>query len=217
MTKFFAKFQFTPAALALIGVNLIPLVGVFWFGWDAGAIVFLYWLENVIIGLLNIPKILSCRAGPAGRPNRRESLGSLIFLAGFFSLHYGLFCFGHYMFLSATYETLPAWEDIIPALSRSVLIWSLLGLAFSHGISMFVNFYGKGEYKTRTPNKQMFMPYTRIVILHVVIVFSSLLAVAMGEGLATLVMLIGVKIGFDLAAHLVEHSEKESLIAPSVS
>ena len=82
---------------------------------------------------------------------------------------------------------------------------------------MFVNFYGKGEYKTRTPNKQMFMPYTRILILHVVIVFSSLLAVALGEGLATLVMLIGVKIGFDLSAHLVEHSEKESFIAPSVN
>ena len=217
MTKFFANFQFTPAAIALIGMNLIPLVGVFWFGWDAGTIVFLYWLENVIIGLLNIPKILSCRGGPADRPNLRESLGGLIFLGGFFSAHYGLFCFGHYMFLSSTYETVPDWEKIIPALSGSVLIWSLLGLAFSHGISMFVNFYGKGEYKTRTPNKQMFMPYTRILILHVVIVFSSLLAVALGEGLATLVMLIAVKIGFDLAAHLVEHSEKESLIAPSVS
>ena len=217
MTKFFAKFQFTPAAIALIGMNLIPLIGVFWFGWDAGTIVFLYWLENVVIGILNIPKILSSRAGPAGRPNRRESLGGLMFLAGFFSIHYGLFCFGHYMFLSATYESLPEWGEIIPALSGSILIWSLLGLTFSHGVSMFVNFYGKGEYKTRTPNKQMFMPYTRILILHVVIVFSSLLAVAMGEGLATLVMLIGVKIGFDLAAHLVEHSEKESLIAPSVS
>jgi hypothetical protein len=217
MTQLFSKVQFTTASFALIGMNLIPLIGVFWFGWDAGTIVFLYWLENVIIGVLNIPKILSCRASASGHPNRRETLGGLLFLSGFFSIHYGLFCFGHYMFLESTYASLPAWEDMLAALTQSVLLWSLLGLTFSHMISLFVNFYGKGEYKTRTPNKQMFMPYPRILILHVVIVFSGLIAVALGESLAILVLLILVKIGFDLAAHLAEHSKKESFIAPSVN
>ena len=63
----------------------------------------------------------------------------------------------------------------------------------------------------------MFMPYSRIVILHVVIIFGGALTVAMGQGLAMLVLLVLIKIGFDLAAHLAEHSEKESLIAPSVN
>ena len=218
MIKFFAKFQFTPAAIALIGMNLIPLVGVFWFGWDVGIIIFLYWLENVIIGLLNIPKILSCAAiSPEGASQRRNSLGSLIFLSAFFSVHYGMFCFGHYMFLNSTYETLPDWNGIIPALFSPLLFWSLLGLTLSHIVSMFVNFYGKGEYKTRSPNAQMFMPYSRIVILHIVIVFGGGLALAMGQGLAILVLLVLIKIGVDLAAHLAEHSAKESLIAPPVT
>jgi len=52
-----SEFRFTPAILALIVMNMIPLVGVLKFGWDAGTIVFLYWLENVVIGLLNIPKM----------------------------------------------------------------------------------------------------------------------------------------------------------------
>ena len=217
MRKLLTAFRFTPATISLLVMNLIPLVGVFWFGWDAAMIVFLYWLENVIIGLLNIPKILSCRTPSGGRSGRRESLGSLMFLSGFFAFHYGMFCYGHYMFLSFTYETLPAWAGITSALFSPLLFWSLLGLALSHFISMLVNFYGKGEYKTRSPNKQMFMPYSRIVILHVVIIFSGALAVAMGQGLAMLVLLVLIKIGFDLAAHLVEHSEKENLIAPSVN
>ena len=106
--------------------------------------------------------------------------------------------------------------NILPALLSPVLFWSLLGLTLSHIISMGVNFYGKGEYKNRTSNKQMFMPYSRIVLLHIVIIFSGLVAVATGQGMATLLLLVLLKIGFDLAAHLVEHSEKESLIAPSV-
>lgn len=217
MTNFFAKIQFTSASMALIGMNLIPLVGVFWFGWDVSIIIFLYWLENVIIGLLNIPKILSCRGERKGAGRRRDSFGSLIFLSVFFSIHYGMFCFGHYMFLSETYEALPDWGGIFSALFSPLLFWSLLGLTLSHIVSMFVNFYGKGEYKKRTPNAQMFMPYSRIMILHVVIVFGGGLALAMGQGLSMLVLLIVLKIGFDLAAHLAEHSEKDSLIAPNVS
>jgi len=217
MRNLIGSFRFTPAVISLVLMNLIPLAGVFWFGWDAATIVFLYWLENVVIGILNVVKILTTQSGSKANPKQRESLFGLIFLSGFFTFHYGLFCYGHYIFLSSTYETLPIWGEIVPALFSPVLFWSLLGLALSHIISMLVNFYGKGEYKTRTANAQMFMPYSRIVLLHVVIIFSGALTVAMGQGLATLVLLVIVKIGFDLAAHLVEHSEKESLVAPSVN
>ena len=217
MRKLVEGFQFTPAVLALVTMNLIPLVGVFWFGWDAGTIVFLYWLENVIIGLLNVPKMLSCQLAAKSNPRKWANFGGAIVLSGFFSFHYGMFCFGHYKFLSGIYETLPVWEKILPSIFSPILFWSLLGLTFSHAISMLVNFYGKGEYKTRSASAQMFMPYSRIMLLHIVIIFGGLLAVVMGQGLATLMLLIGLKIGFDLSAHLVEHSEKESLIVPSVS
>ncbi len=212
MKKLMSEFRLTPAVIALIVMNLIPLIGVFQFGWDAATIVFLYWLENVIIGLLNIPKIMAC----AGGESPRRSLGGLIYLSVFFSFHYGLFCFGHYMFLQSTYESLPEFGNIFSALFSPILFWSLLGLTLSHIVSMFVNFLGRGEYKTRSPNAQMFLPYSRIVLLHIVIIFSGALAVAMGQGMATLLLLVGLKIVFDLAAHIVEHAKAQSLIAPSV-
>ena len=43
--------------LALIGANLIPLAGVFFFGWDVTLIVLLYWSENLIAGFYNILKM----------------------------------------------------------------------------------------------------------------------------------------------------------------
>lgn len=211
MLKRLGAVEFTPAVLALIVMNLIPLIGVFFFGWDAGTIVFLYWLENVVIGLLNILKILSCR-----EDSSPPSIGGVIYLCFFFSLHYGLFCGGHYMFLKSTYPDLPALGDMFSTLTGPVLFWSLLGLTFSHIVSLFVNFYGKGEYKTRSPNAQMFMPYSRIVLLHVVIVLSGFASMAAGQGIATLILLVGFKIIFDLAAHIVEHSKKDNFINPGV-
>lgn len=56
--------QFKPSALALIAANVLPLLGVFVLGWDAFAIVVVYWTENVVIGLINILKMITCCPGP---------------------------------------------------------------------------------------------------------------------------------------------------------
>jgi hypothetical protein len=49
----------------LVVVNLLPLVGVAWFGWRTFDVVFVYWLENVVIGVVNVLKIVTCRPDPA--------------------------------------------------------------------------------------------------------------------------------------------------------
>ena len=46
------------SAIVLLLANLIPLVGVLFFGWSLITILVLYWVENGIVGLWNIPKIL---------------------------------------------------------------------------------------------------------------------------------------------------------------
>lgn len=47
------------SALVLIAANLVPLAGVIVGGWTAFEVVFLYWLENVVIGFFNICKLLT--------------------------------------------------------------------------------------------------------------------------------------------------------------
>lgn len=44
----------------LIGANIIPLIGVLFWGWSTFEVVALYWLENVIIGGINILKMITC-------------------------------------------------------------------------------------------------------------------------------------------------------------
>jgi hypothetical protein len=46
------------SALLLIVANLIPLIGVLFFGWSLWTVLVLYWVENGIVGFWNVPKIL---------------------------------------------------------------------------------------------------------------------------------------------------------------
>jgi hypothetical protein len=46
------------SALVLLIANAIPLVGVVFFGWSLMTILVLYWLENGIVGVWNVPRIL---------------------------------------------------------------------------------------------------------------------------------------------------------------
>ena len=57
------------SVFALIAANVLPIVGVLLWGWDAGALVFLYWTENVVIGFYNILKMAIARGrDPDGTP-----------------------------------------------------------------------------------------------------------------------------------------------------
>ena len=47
----------------LIAVNTIPAVGVLFFGWDAFNVVFLFWLENLVIGFFAVLKMVTAGSG----------------------------------------------------------------------------------------------------------------------------------------------------------
>ena len=49
-----------PSSRVLILANLIPLAGVLLFRWDILAILLLYWTESVIIGVINVFKMIFC-------------------------------------------------------------------------------------------------------------------------------------------------------------
>ena len=50
-----------PSAKVLILMNLLPLFGVVFLGWSIFNIVLLYWVENLVLGLINILKMITCR------------------------------------------------------------------------------------------------------------------------------------------------------------
>ena len=190
------------AVLVLIAGNLIPLIGAYIFGWSPASIMALYWMETVIIGLLNIVKILSTQEGMGGKG----------FLAVFFTLHFGGFCAGHAAFLGSLF----GMSDVIKSLIEfGPLFWTGLSFLVTHSISMMINFYGKGEYKRRDANTQMFMPYGRIIILHVVIILSGFLSFLFG-GMAGVILLVALKTVADIGAHVASHALREVASQPRV-
>lgn len=110
----------------LIAANVAPLAGVLLFGWSTFAIVMIYWCENVVIGVINVLKMICCCPDPAAverelqaraeSPAKRElaiqlrtlskSAGlmhhvSKAFMIPFFAFHYGMFCMVHGIFVVA--------------------------------------------------------------------------------------------------------------------
>jgi hypothetical protein len=96
-------------ALALLVANSIPLVGVLLWGWGLWTILVIYWVENGIVGLWNIPRILLAEGqllpgrqpGAGYRPWAVQSVpaGGRVGLAVFFTVHYGLFWLVHGVFV----------------------------------------------------------------------------------------------------------------------
>jgi hypothetical protein len=121
-------YKYKASSLALIAVNILPLFGVLFLGWDAFAIVVLYWSENVVIGAINVLKMIACDpedsllvlgdVDPNDKLNRErmqrsrgESVkalrlanhGGKLFFVPFFIVHYGLFCSVHGVFIFAIF------------------------------------------------------------------------------------------------------------------
>ncbi len=103
----------TTSVTVLVAFNLVPLGGVLFWGWNVSTLLVLYWVENGIVGLLNVPKMLLASGPdePTGRvvevrgigPVTTQRSGSVekAVLVPFFLIHYGLFWFVHGVFVFA--------------------------------------------------------------------------------------------------------------------
>ena len=111
----------TTSVLVLIAFNLVPLVGVLIGRWNVATLLVLYWVENGIVGVLNLPKILlaegtarpaTSTAGPGTATGTASPVGpaSRGLVAAFFLVHYGLFWVVHGIFVW-TLPTFAALRD----------------------------------------------------------------------------------------------------------
>ena len=223
-----AKVRQYESGIVLVLMNLIPLVGVLFFGWSGFNIVFLYWSENVIIGFFNVLKMLT--AGAIGDPSaevkkpsnpgylsaRLLAMASAVFYAGFFTFHYGLFTYIHGIFVVALCKILPAqiagqpagelfglWPFVKEAFASGLWL-AFVALFLSHGFSFVTNFLYRREYRRVGASDLLMAPYGRVVILHVAIIFGAFLGALVGFPTGLVALLVLIKIGVDLALHLKE-------------
>jgi hypothetical protein len=96
-----ARHLLRPSVLILVAANLVPLVGVIFWGWDAFVLLMLYWLETAVIAFWTIVRIATLPRDALGkiRYEGSDKTPSPLGLAAFFTLHAGIFMGVHFLFL----------------------------------------------------------------------------------------------------------------------
>ncbi len=186
------------SSAALVLANLIPLAGALLGYWSSYELMLLFWAENVVIGLFQLLRMGTVLV------LRREM--QMLFLMPFFTVHFGIFTFVHgtflVMLLSGGMELGGAVQVL---LHPGGLLWPVLGLVASHALSFALNFLGEGEWRRVEPKALMMQPYGRVVLLHLVIIFGGVIAMAANDATIALAMLVVAKVVMDLRAHWREH------------
>jgi hypothetical protein len=198
----------------LVGTNAIPLLGVIVFDWDLLTILVLYWVENGVIGIVNVARIAraegqdpasSTSTFVAGRATGRAAI------IPFFVLHYGIFWVVHGVFVF----TLPLFAGIGtrpggaggPALdyarfSPEGVALAAIGLAISHAGAYHYDYIGRGVFRTRSPAGQAFEPYPRLIVLHVTILLGAWIVFGLGQPVLLIALMVVLKTLFDVALYL---------------
>jgi len=192
------------AAPLLIAANLVPLAGVLLWGWRIGDVVILYWIENLVVGAFNVLRILS--AAPGG--SALSGLAGKVFLAGFFTVHYGMFCYGHGVFLAMMFPVhgpdgakLGIDGVVLEMLREPGLLAAVAALVASHGYSFVRNYLGRGEYRNVDPGRLMGRPYARIVLVHLYVIVGGIVVQALKSPVAPLVLFVAMKTAIDYGMH----------------
>lgn len=188
--------------LSLLGIlfgNIVSIVMAVAYDWPLAQIMWVYWGQSVVIGVMNVIRMLSLKEfstegmtmndqpvpeTPAGKRN----------VAAFFALHYGIF---HAVYAGFLWGEMPLAElSMFTVMAMVACVSAFVG---SHSFSLMHNM--KSDFKQKKPNlgTLMFYPYLRIIPMHLTIVFGGMLS-AIG-----LPIFMGLKTLADLGMHMVEH------------
>ncbi|MFH1750180.1 MAG: DUF6498-containing protein [Candidatus Micrarchaeota archaeon] len=197
---------------ALILANMVPLIGMAFFGWDLGTLLLGYWAESGVIGLYAMLRTLYA---PGNLPVK-------LFFVIFFPFHFGIFMIVHLAFilLFILFMSMPttgisqATFDAIGGRLIGVGVF-VIALLISHGISFKSNYLGKQENEKTTAMAEVAAPYSRIFVMHLTLMVCGFLTalilpliLVFGKSALLLlgIPLILVKTLVDISAHISGHA-----------
>jgi hypothetical protein len=200
------KRKLTPGDYLLIIVNLIPLYGVWFEGWNASQVFLVYCLETMIIGVVNVIKMASVtlfvKPKDVWQNNGSSTLQSGFFFILFFIVHYGIFVFVQtqiFFEVSGVIKVnsvLGKYAAIPGALGNEGMLLLLIFITY-YTLQTLFDFFLSGEYKTISMARLMFQPYGRIFIQQIVVILGSMF-LSFGAGKVFILVLVIVKIYFEI-------------------
>ncbi|WP_292346892.1 MULTISPECIES: DUF6498-containing protein [unclassified Methanoregula] len=212
--------------VSLIFANIVTIVLAILGNWDLATVLFVYWVQSVVIGIFSVISILSAdtavirgdlqrpidERGGTDRVTLRFAWFYLCIMAGFFTLHYGLFHLG-YFFIIVDSEIFGAVNFSDPNIRIAC------GLFFVNHLYSYITYRHTGPKDYRFVNENFFSPYGRIIPMHLTIIFGSIVILALQIlGLTTtlpvLVLFLILKTFSDINAHLIKHERETNPDAP---
>jgi len=198
------KWRGVDLALA-VGAAVIVAYGVLVLDWSVFVVVALFWFENVVIGVLNVAKMLisGARIGGLG-------LIAALALGVFFTVHYGMFTAGHGVFVVALFgksELGGSASGLFAPLGQMLgyLLtdregWIAAGsIALLQTAAFFRWWIATREQPALLPHL-MFEPYGRIVVLHITVIVSGILVGMLRQPVFGALLLVALKLAFDIAS-----------------
>ena len=177
------KRKLTAGDYLLIIVNLIPVYGVWFEGWNAAQIFLVYCLETVIIGLFTVIKLACVTLIVKPRDEWNAGKGSVmvsgLFFILFFIVHYGIFVFVQTQIffgvsgLVNDRSILGTYRQIPKVLGHEGQLLLLIFIIY-YTLQNLFDFFLSGEYKTISMMKLMFQPYARIFVQQFVVIVGSM-------------------------------------------
>ena len=193
---------------------MVMLAGLVWFQWAPEFVVFAYFFETIIIGVIHLVKMmLAARFGPEPDPELARSYHSKgrqvgYYLIPFFLVHYFFFVFVQSVFVFAFFGSSIAGVDIQEAFRVPMNYWNLLQVPdmqllvlvlvagqIAHTLSQFV---ATGIYRQADVGLLMMQPYVRIVIQQFVAILAGFFLFMADAGMAAAVLLLVLRAATDL-------------------
>lgn len=164
---------------------LFMLFGILVLGWHPEFILIAYFMETIIIGVLNIGKMATVQL--VGEAERRERATRTARNARsqanipFFILHYFFFVFVQSVFMFAfcgkQFPEIPEAFHVLKnyrwVLSQPDILPPILGLAATNSINQIYHYYIPQKYHKYTLAETMTQPYLRIFIQQFVVILSG--------------------------------------------
>jgi hypothetical protein len=190
----------------LVLVNLIPLYGVWFEGWNASEVFLVYCLETVIIGFVNVFK-MACVTVFVKKTDVWQNEGSSTMVSGwffifFFIVHYGFFVFVQTQLFFAVSGLLPdssflkSYSKIPGLLGHNGRLMLLIFIAY-YTVQTFFNFFMTDHYKTISMGRLMFEPYMRIIVQQFVVILGGIF-LNFGAGKIFMLVFVAAKIFFEI-------------------
>jgi hypothetical protein len=218
--------RFSPFALIMLAANLVPLIGVLAWGWDAFVLLMLYWLETAVIAFWSVARIATLPRGAiadfdidAARPPPSPPA-----LAAIVSLNAGLFMAVHFLILWELFaggwsQRIHGIGDFVQQLVIGTGLWlPLLALFIARGAPMLLD---RAEPRLRQtfglrpgpgarqsvsePGETLVLVlglYIRIIVMQVAIIIGAAVALLAGNA-GALAVLIAVKTAVDLSSQTI--------------